>query len=322
MKDWLTASLEKVWSTRFLGLDENGIQKLEFQNPPYVAAQRLGGDPREYNRVFAIQLNGCTYECAFCFVPREINDPEFNMGCFFSAHEMIDYFEKIRKASVENDGKDIKVIRLTGGEATSIVPEIILDIWNEIDSRGLSNTVYLWIDTNLSTKKYIEKVSGELQIIFTQRNVGIVGCVKTIGDGTAGKEDFAIITKAEPRFSSMQFNIIDFLITDLEADFYLYIVPILSGNKDIVMQRIEKCVKRLREIDENLPLRTNLIHIHYEYDPVERNLERARVEGRHLPITNERIVLDTWHNKVLPRFYSKRYLSKLMCQIPLKQRLG
>jgi uncharacterized Fe-S cluster-containing radical SAM superfamily protein len=318
IKDWLTASLEEVWSPKFLGLNDNGVQKLEFQNPPYVAAQRLGGDPRDYNRVFAIQLNGCTYECAFCFVPREINTPELGKGRYFSAQEIIDFFEKAWKTSIE-EGKEVKVIRLTGGEPTSIVPELIVDIWKEIDARDLSDDIYLWVDTNLSTKIYMEKIADELKMVFNQKNVGVVGCLKTIGDGQKGEEDFATITKAHPHFFKNQFDVLSFLVRDLAADVYVYAVPIVTGDRRKIKSRIEACIRRLRQIDENLPLRTNLIHIHYDYDPVGKNLKNAKDEGRRLPLTDEKVVLYVWYNEILPRFYTTEQLSLYMCQVPLRR---
>jgi uncharacterized Fe-S cluster-containing radical SAM superfamily protein len=320
MKDWLSASTSEVWSDKFLGLDDNGLQKLEFQNPAYAAAYRLKGDPREYNRVFAVQLNGCTYECAFCFVPSEINNPETGKGHFFSASEILDQFEKSRKASIKEDGKDIKVIRLTGGEVPSIVPELIVDVWKEMDKRGLSKTVYLWIDTNLSTNKYMKEIKKELKFVFQHENVGIVGCLKTIGDGTVGKEDFSVITKAKPEFFEEQFKNISFLVNALKADFYLYIIPILKGNQVETRLRIEGCIRKLRQIDENLPLRVNILHIHYDYGPVGKNVDKALTKGRSLPSSDEKQLLHQWYKEVVPSLYSNSpFYNNYRCKIPLRE---
>ena len=94
-QEWLYASLSDIWSSRFIGLADNGFQKLEFQNPPYSAACKLGGAPRQYNATFVIHSNGCNFNCSFCFVDEELNEPEFGKGKFFSAKEILtDYLKK------------------------------------------------------------------------------------------------------------------------------------------------------------------------------------------------------------------------------------
>jgi len=94
---WLNASVSDIWSRKFIGLAEDGFQKLEFQNPAYVAAHRLGGDPRHYNDTFVIQINGCNFECSYCYVDRQLNNPEFGKGEYFSVNEMFNVFLRERK---------------------------------------------------------------------------------------------------------------------------------------------------------------------------------------------------------------------------------
>jgi len=63
---WFAASREDVWSSKFIGLNGGAdfvgsardLKILEFQNPAYAAAYRLGGDSRNYSKVFAIQIAG------------------------------------------------------------------------------------------------------------------------------------------------------------------------------------------------------------------------------------------------------------------------
>lgn len=88
--EWLTAAPSEVWSPKFLGLDECGVQKLEFQNSGYSRAYRLGGDPRHFNKVFAAQVNGCNYERSYCYVPRHLNKPRLGKGKLFSASEIVE----------------------------------------------------------------------------------------------------------------------------------------------------------------------------------------------------------------------------------------
>ena len=311
MEKWLNASLEEVWSAEFLGLDECGLPKLEFQNPPYSAAYRLGGDPREYNRTFTVQVNGCTYECSYCFVPREINDPKKRHGAFFSAKEIIDNFEKARK-----EVGNLKVIRISGGEAASIIPEIIVDIYHELENRKLTEEVYLWIDTNLSFDGYLKQIENDLKEIMTKRNVGVVGNIKSIGDGEIGKEYFELITGSDCQFFEKQFELAEYWVSTLKSDFYIYLTPIISEERQIIKERLIAFVKKLRKIHVNLPLRVEIIQIH-PYGPALENAKNAAKQGRPLPWFNERIVYDIWYNQVLPEYYDTSEIYEYKCKIPL-----
>lgn len=313
--EWLKAPLSEMWSPKFLGLDECGIQKLEFQNPAHVAGYNLGGDPRDYNRVFAIQLNGCTYECSYCFVPRDLNKPEKGMGKLLSAEEMVDTFREARDRYLK-DGTPLHVIRITGGEATSVVPEIILDVHGEIQHQRLDD-VYVWADCNLSTTKYLRSVETDLKEIARQKNFGMVGCLKAIGDGETGKEDFANITKAGPQHFQKQFEALDYLVNEIRADLYVYLTPIITGTKAEVTERLMICARKLSRIDSNLPLRTNILQIKH-YGPSVKNVFSAGQEGRPLPWYDERMVFEAWYHDVLPKLFSRDEMECYRCQVPLR----
>ena len=312
---WLSAPLQEIWSPKFVGLDESGIQKLEFQNPPYVAAFRLGGEPKDYNRVFSIQVSGCDYLCSFCYVPRIANNPNIAPSKLFTANEILNYFQEIQA----NLGKNApKVIRLSGGEVTSIVPEMIIDVSDEIESQGLSKQIYLFADTNLSTLAFPHSLKDDLKRIAQRRNFGLIGCLKAIGDGEIGKEDFTLITGASPEHFNTQFAALDFYVNEIQADFYLYLLPIVSGNKDEIRKKLKLCFSRLREIDANLPLRANFLHIALKrYVATINNLSEAEREGRTLPDYKETFVLQTWYNELLAKSYSSSLLEKYRCQVPL-----
>jgi len=314
-KCWLNAPAKEIWSPKFLGLDEKGIQKLEFQNPGYVAALRLGGDPREYNRVFAFQVSGCDYRCSFCYVPRIANNPKTAPSKLFSASQILDAFQKIREVQ---GAKAPKVIRLSGGEVTSIVPEMIIDVNDQINLRGLSEEIYLFADCNLSSIKITRRFKNKLKKIAEQKNFGLIGCLKAIGDGTIGQEDFTLITGASPQHFAKQFEALNFYVNEVGADFYLYLLPTVFGNRKEVRTKLQACLNRLKEIDANLPLRANMLHIALErYNVTVKNLKEAENEGRKLPEYDERFVFRTWYEEMLPKIYPSHMLKKYRCQIPL-----
>jgi uncharacterized Fe-S cluster-containing radical SAM superfamily protein len=307
--EWLKAPFSEVWSTKFLGLVENfwsrpidEIKKLEYQNPPYSAALAFGRkDPRDYNKVFAVQLSGCTYSCNFCYVPPEINLANPAFGKFFSPKEILNYFLSAKSRSKE----PMNVIRITGGEPT-IIPEIIVDIYNEIEKRDLK--IYIWIDTNLSMTKYLENIESDLKNIMKKRNVGVVGCFKGFC-----KEDFSILTGAEPKFYDKQFEAAK-LFLDWKTDFYVYL-PALIYNDD-VEKKAKGFVQRLQELNKNLPLRVEMLIIK-NYPGAVINIREKANQGRPMPTIDQKLVFDLWYNKLLPKLYSKEMLNKFCCEIPL-----
>ena len=325
---WLDSEIDEIWSSKFLGVDQNGLQRLEFQNPPYVAAMKLGGSPKKYNKAFVVQLNGCDYECSYCFVDRKLNTPEFGNGKYFTAKEIMDQFE-VERSRLESS-KDVNVIRLTGGESTCLAPELIIDISEEIESRNLSNEVFVRADCNLSTSACLEKVLEDLRKVAQKNNFGIVGCLKSIGNGESGKQDFAETTGAEPMFFSKQFEVLDFVVNKMRADTYLYFVPIILGKIAEYRTRLRECCERLMQINKNLPLRVNILQIR-NYSPVKKNMLDAFREGRKLPnyngeiyeewfprfIQEQKTITSIWHNEILPSFYKGNDINRYRCQVPL-----
>ena len=310
-KEWFSTSLKEVWSAKFLGLARDmwsvpveQIKKLEFQNPSYSAAYRLNSDPRKYSKVFTVQLAGCDLDCNYCYVPKETNTADPKLGRYFSAKEIISSFLSAKQGSEA----PMNVIRISGGNPT-IVPEIIIDIYNEIKNQDLN--VYLWIDSNLSTPKYLEKVGDRLKNILDQKNIGVVGCFK----GTC-KEDFSMITGAEPEYYKKQFETAKWFL-EQKTDFYVYLPALVYGNN--IEEKLSMFIEKLKKLNKNLPLRTEVLGI-IDYPAAKLNFERAGKVGRSLPKTDQRIVFDLWHNKVLPKFYSQEDLNKYCCEMSLHKR--
>jgi uncharacterized Fe-S cluster-containing radical SAM superfamily protein len=306
----MAMSQKELWSPKLLGLVENplsadlrNIKKLEFQNPPFSAAFRMNGkdgDPRDYNRAFTIQISGCNYGCNYCFVPPETNACNPNFSKYFSVKEIMEYFLKARKEFKEH----INVVRITGGENT-IVPEFLIDIYSEMEK---IDGTYLWVDTNLSTAKYMERVESDLKDVMQRKNVGVTACFK----GTC-KDDFSMITGAEPNFYEKQFEAAK-LFLKWKTDLYIYL-PALVYEKN-VEKKTDDFIQMLRRLNKNLPLRVEMLIIH-GYPAAIRNMELKSKECRSMPTTDQRVVFDIWYNKLLPKYYSKEMLAKFCCEVPL-----
>jgi uncharacterized Fe-S cluster-containing radical SAM superfamily protein len=307
-REWLKA--KDVWSERFIGLVDNiwdrpidEIKRLEYQNPPYSAAYRMQGrkgNPRDYNKVFAVQVSGCTYDCNFCYVPPEINAANQSFGKFFSAKEIVDNFLSAKSKSEE----PMNVIRLTGGEVT-IIPEIIVDVFNEIERRDLS--IYMWIDTNMSGTPYLEALEGEVKSIL-KKNVGVVGCFKGVAD-----EDFSMITGSKQEFYESQFEVAKRFLS-WGTDFYLYLPALVYGKN--FSSKMDVFIERLRKMSTNLPLRLEMLIIK-QYAGAVINMQLKSKQGRPMPENDQKLIFDYWYNKLLPKYYSKELLSKFGCEVPL-----
>lgn len=299
---WIIASEKEKWSGKFLRLSENGFKLIEFQNPAYSAAFNLKRNLSEFTKVFTMQVAGCNYSCNYCFVPRKLNSADKSYGRFFSAGEIIEEFLKIKK----NSETPMNVIRISGGECF-IIPEIVIDLYDQMMESSPDS--YLWIDTNLSAVEIIKKYRSELEKVFSQKNVGIVGCFK----GTT-EEDFSLITGADGKFYKDQFETAKNLI-DLGADLYAY-APAYVYNENEAENKLNGFISELQKIDHNFPLRLEMLKVE-DFPAAKINFELAKKEGRAIPETPQELVFDLWHNKIMPDHYPADQLQKFCCEVNL-----
>ena len=299
---WNKVNEKEKWSDDFLGLSDSGFKKLEFQNPTYSAAYSLKRNLSEFTKVFTMQVGGCNFACNYCFVPRELNSGSEKYGRFFSAEEIIDGFLEIKKESEA----PMNIIRISGGECL-IIPEIVMAVYEEMMKR--SPYSYLWIDTNLSTLEIIKEYRFELERVLKQKNVGVVGCFK----GTT-KQDFSMITGVEEKFYEKQFETAKLLI-DMGADFYAY-VPAYVYEEKLVEEKLKSFLLELQKVNKKLPLRLEMLRIE-DFPAAKINFKLAQKEGRVIPETSQKLVSETWHKKILPKYYSADDLKKFCCEIKL-----
>jgi len=299
---WIKANEKEKWLDKFLGLDKDGFKKTEFQNPTYAASYSLKRNLSEFTKVFTMQVAGCNYSCNYCFVPRELNSGSEKYGKFFSAEEIVDEFLKIK----EKSKTPMNIIRISGGECM-IIPEIVIDIYNAMMKKSPDS--YLWIDTNLSTYKILNKHKPELKKVLSQKNVGVVGCFK----GTT-KKDFSLITGAKEEFYKEQFETAKLLI-DLGADFYAY-VPAYVYDEKSAEEKLESFLRELQKVNKNLPLRLEILKIE-NFPAAKINFKLAENEGRAIPKTPQKLVFNLWHKKILSKYFSAGELEKFCCEVKL-----
>lgn len=199
----------------------------------------------------------------------------------------------------------MNVVRVSGGNPT-IAPEMILDLWQEL--KIASPKTYLWIDSNLSTSEYMAALGNEFKEMLRKKNVGVVGCFKGVN-----AEEFATITGAMSDSFAQQFETAEWLI-EQGTDFYVYLPDLVYGGD--VEGKLINFAQELMKIRKNLPLRAEMLAIN-DYQGALKNIERCAKLGRLMPATNQRIVLDAWYNKVLPRLYESSELNKFCCEVSL-----
>ena len=141
-----------------------------------------------------------------------------------------------------------------------------------------------------------------------QKNVGVVGCFKGVSE-----EDFSVITGAESKCYEKQFETAKWFM-DCGTDFYAYLPALVYENN--IEEKLKIFIERLKKLNKNLPLRVEVLAI-IDYPWAKLNMDRAEKIGRALPKTDQRIIFDLWHNKLLPRFYTSEDLNKYCCQVLL-----
>jgi len=303
--EWLSVEAEKRWDPVFLGLADSyenrpvqEARKLEFQNPAYSAAYNLKGDPKDYNKVFTVQAAGCDFDCNYCFVPKKLNAADPSLGKYFSAKDIVKHFLLARSRSKD----PMNVLRLSGGNPT-IVPEMILDVYRAM--KDMKADAYLWVDSNLSTYRYMEALGKDFKEMLGQKDIGVVGCSKGVC-----ADDFSLISGASPDHYKQQFETMRWFL-EQRTDFYIYLPALVYGEN--VEEKMAWFATELKNIDRVLPLRVEMLSV-IDYPGAKINFERAGKLGRAMPKTDQRLVFDVWYNKILPSFYSKKDLEKYCCQ--------
>ena len=125
----------------------------------------LDKEINKYCEVFIYQLKGCNLHCPYCFVDDFNKNGKYDSNSgFFSMQEIIREFELERiKRTNEKNINQIYRIRASGGEP-SIVPEQWLSLLQELDKRGLSRTVHVQSDTNLTTGHFLDALEENNRI--------------------------------------------------------------------------------------------------------------------------------------------------------------
>jgi sulfatase maturation enzyme AslB (radical SAM superfamily) len=143
---------------------EDFLKRQEFDFPLWFKHNE-GFDMKkatDYNTPFIVQVAGCNFHdgtetggCWYCFVDDKSNDGKVSAGkAWLGVDDLINSMQAAR-AKINDFYRnnfdfnlDIKVLRISGGEPTIVLP-YIRDVWRRIGERGLDYVGQ--IDSNLST---------------------------------------------------------------------------------------------------------------------------------------------------------------------------
>lgn len=263
------------------------------------ACNALGLGTEAMLRAQVFQNAVCNWRCWYCFVDFELLAGNERLSKWVTAEELVDLY-----AAEPNRAP---MIDLTGGQP-DLTPEWVPWMMDALEAKGLSDSVYLWSDDNLSNDyfwQYLDAATRER--VANYPNYGRVCCFKGYN-----AESFAFNTQAAPDLFDRQFELMKRLV-DLGLDIYAY-VTFTTPNAAKVQLEMRSFVDRLQAIDPNLPLRTVPLKVS-PFTPVRDRLTEERTRSMEL----QNLAARCWVQELELRF-SAEERRRTIWQVPLRAR--
>jgi len=249
---------------------------------PTIVQQRLDKlgsmDWKCFNRLISLHVSRCPLSCWHCYVDECLKTDCANCGArdfcdkklraqicgkedWFTAHDIVDAFIKQRDSDLKI-GLYSNVLRITGGEPF-LVPELFIEILEEMEKRDLSKDIFLWTETNLVP--FIVPEDGKalvteahLERLSKHRNFCIHPCFHGLSE-----DNFKDVT-------GQAIGSFEHLIDALKRLIYAHIdvFPTFGSNFSSPSD-VEIFYERISRIDEFLPLRFCLIEYDLDYRPIK-----------------------------------------------------
>jgi uncharacterized Fe-S cluster-containing radical SAM superfamily protein len=247
------------------------------------AARALGLPQLDEIQAQVFQNAICSWRCWYCFVDFDLLSANPAHAQFMSADDLLDLYVAERTRPV--------VIDLSGGQP-DLVPEWSLWMSDAIARRGLTTSVYLWTDDNLSND-YLWRFlkSEEIERLRRSANYGRVGCFKGFDE-----KSFSFNTKAAPALFYEQFGLMNRLVT---AGFDVYGYATFTGTSDNEMHILmSRFVDSLQEqVHPLFPLRTIPLRIG-AFTPTKGRMREEHVKAMAVQET----AIYAWNAELEKRF--------------------
>ena len=250
--------------------------------PIEPASKALGSPVGDDIRAQVFQNAVCNWRCWYCFVPFNLLSANRKHSEWLTASELVElYLEQTERP---------KVIDLSGGQP-DLTPEWVPWMIQEIQARGLEDTVYLWSDDNLSTDYFWRYLAADdVDLVRNARNYGRVCCFKGFDE-----ESFSFNTLADETLFQRQFDLFGRFL-DFGIDLYAY-VTLTSPTSDRIADRVRRFVDRLQKVHENLPLRTVPLEIQV-FAPVHGRVKQEQREA----LKVQQIAVEAWCREIENRY--------------------
>lgn len=262
------------------------------------ACRALGLPSTSQLRAQVFQTAGCNWRCWYCYVPYNLLAADPRHAAWLTPAELVDLYVA--------DPDPPPMIDLTGGQP-DLVPEWAIWMMEELRSRGLEKSVYLWTDDSLSSDYLWRYLSdSQLALLGSYSQFGRVCCFKGFDESS-----FAFNTAAAGHLFARQFELFRRHL-DLGADLYAYVTLTGPPTSDLPAA-IARFVDQLQEIHPNLPLRTIPLPIEV-FGPVKSRLNTERSAS----LTLQFRAVDLFLRELQARFPSSA-LTIPIVEVPLRR---
>lgn len=252
------------------------------------ASRALGLPHTDIVRAQAFQNSACNWRCWYCFVPFALLSANEKYSEWLSPEELINLYL--------NEPDRPSIIDLTGGQP-DLTPEWVPWTMEALEARGISDSVYLWSDDNLSNDYFWRYLSErDIQRIAEYGMYGRVCCFKGFDAAS-----FAFNTHAEEALFDRQFELMGRLL-GLGIDLYAY-TTFTAASAHGIPEAMKRFVDRLQELDPNLPLRTIPLEIRV-FTPVQQRMTAERTAA----LSHQQIAIEAWNIELEQRFSSTERL--------------
>lgn len=246
---------------------------------PSIIQSKLGGEWSQFNRMISIHIPSCPLNCWHCYVDKELLNQE--KTDYFSAEKIVDFFIEQRdidkKINVESN-----VLRITGGEPF-LIPEMILEILEELKNRNLDGEIFVWTETNITPLSFAKDIidwEDILSKLSGYSNFAVHPCFHGTSD-----DDIEKITRREGITVD---NLMGGLRSLINKDIDIY--PTVGSNV-CDPNKLHILFKKLFRLRKDIPLRVALIEYDLNYTPLRNRL---------------------WDNKLYSKFQSLRIWNDLL----------
>jgi len=235
-----------------------------------------------YNRLISVHIARCPLNCWHCFVDdclkssckhcmvQQYCDHKLKSKLeikedWISAYDLVDNFVVQRDLDYKR-GIHSNILRITGGEPF-LAPQLLLDILEELDKRGLQNDIFLWTETNLVPlmvqEKKIPLISDELlNKLGNYDNFLVHPCFHGIDKSSFEENTYEKIENIDLLINALK------RLINSGIDVYL-----TFGSNVNDPDKIDEFYQKMSEINKLLPLRFALIEFDLDYKPVIRRGE-------------------------------------------------